>query len=145
MSHKLVIFIFSLLAPTWVWAQVTLRSLSDVSSLVWTSNKSPTVFVFFQKDCSVCKKQISKLSCLKNQKDTLILLIGAFSEEAELRNEVKKIQTPYPFYYASKKDLKYFGILDLLTPQILISKSSKNKKFLGLTSCSKIKRTLKKI
>ena len=143
MAYKVILSAF-LLMPTLSWAQITLKSLSDTSSMIWTPSDLPTVFIFFQKDCSACKKQMARLNCLKKDKDLSLLLMGGFSKESDLREEVKKIRTPYPFYYADTKVLKYFKISDPVTPQILVLTSSKDKKFIGTVSCSRLKRTIEK-
>lgn len=84
-----------------------------------------------------CRKQVKDLGCLaKNE----LVLLGSFSSEQSLRNEVLKMRTKIPTYYISKKNLSRLGVKEEITPQIYV----KDRGVLaqGYLGCQQIKERL---
>gem|GEM_PF-3139778 len=120
-----------------------LRSLQDSSSVNLRSLKKEQnrVFIVFQKQCSACRKQVKELTCLKKVAD--VVLVGAFSTEAELRKEYKAFSTEIVGLYGDKDFKKRFDLNIEATPQIIVQVGQKSFKVLGLKTCVQIARFIK--
>ena len=69
-------------------AEDKLKSLNNASVLPLTQVLKPkSLAVVYQADCDICHKQVADLKCL--DKDTQIVLLGAFSSEKALMAEYK--------------------------------------------------------
>lgn len=137
----LVILVSCLLVSTLVPAanNIYLRSLENAStvSLPMSDDQDNQLIMLFQKDCSACKQQLKDFSCLP--KKVKVLLVGAFSQEQELRQEVRKLNTPYPSYLGDQEVLKQLNFKSGLTPQMVLwNHSGERFDFLGHQACEKL-------
>jgi hypothetical protein len=129
--------LLSLLLSTAIAAAPSIRSLTNVETIPLNKVIKPkTVVILFQAGCASCRQQMKDLDCLKGRYE--VVLLGAFSTEAELRKEHRKYHPKFKSYYASKDVLKHLKITEMATPQIMVYQHDKVIHSVGLKACSKI-------